>query len=532
MNRSAALRFTVAAGAALAFLWIGLARIPGDGLLRYDEATHVFEGIEVRDAARNGGANALAEVFLEHKVMKGILYRLWFAAAAAVQAPGTDGARRAALVACAAGILALYFLARRLARPGQGDDAGMLAVVFAAAAPLLHTWGRTAMVEPLNFLTVALALAALVRDRQVRSPGSAAVAVSALLLAVFTKYNHALILCAAAGLDAILAVALDRSSPSLRARLRPLLPLALLLPFLCLWFADAERARGFWYYIVTVPGSDDPVSATGSTYAGVLLQRLSSWSGGTALLALCLACGVRGATRLPLLHVAIGLALAQLNVLKLERILVPLLPSLFAVLGAGGAALAGLLRARARLGSAAPFLLAGLVALPGWRALALVEPAPLRTLDAVLDASLDLIQSGAPRQRGVLVIGQAFYAGQNRLSLPHFAIRAHERGAPVQPGAIALAGEEFLRRNGLPESALRSGGLDGAAALRLLEPFDALILLQDQPDALRPFVDPVAARLAKLAAEGGRFESVAERRVELPDLGGATRLVLLRRNGR
>lgn len=495
------------------FAWLQAERLPSDGPLSYDEATHLAEGVEVADLMDQGEPSRLVDHFLKTKVMKGVLYRLWYGAGFTLLAPGADHGRAIGLFAGCLALLVVFFLARALAPPSLANRAGIVALFAALGAPLLHDQLRRAMVEPLNLLTIALALLAFVLDRKRESIATASFAALALLVAVATKYNHALVLLAAIGLDSLLEAWSRRDRPW-RHRLRPFLPLLFALLPVFAYLADPTRAKSVWYYIWTIPDGGNPVDLTGSTYAATLASRIAPTTIGNALALVAVALGALAAikTRLPggrlvAVHLAIGLALAQANDLKLERILVPLTGSFFALLAVGVAI--GSHSLRFTRPALKPISLGfGLLlwALPPSPSLYAIRPDPYRATDAWLDEGIRFTRAN-PR---ALWLGGSF--GEGRIwNTATIALRAREIGAPLPPGAFMFGGVEFFQKSKLDLSAVKGGGAD-AELFRLLEPYRSLVVVLDptttEPTILNPLIRQVYGRLRA----SGRYELAEEPR--------------------
>src|SRR5206468_3070562 len=71
-----------------AFVLLQVKRLPFDAPLTYDEGTHLSEGVEVGDALAARDWPRVARYFLEQRVMKGIIYRLWYGVTFLVLPPG------------------------------------------------------------------------------------------------------------------------------------------------------------------------------------------------------------------------------------------------------------------------------------------------------------------------------------------------------------------------------------------------------------------------------------------------------------
>jgi 4-amino-4-deoxy-L-arabinose transferase-like glycosyltransferase len=506
-TRSRAVLALLAALALIAvFASRNLDRLPFDAPLRYDEATHLAEGVEVADALESGDRAVLADYFLSKRVMKGIVYRLWYGVGFTLVTPGTDHGRALGIAACCLALLAIFLLARALAQDGWRNATALLAVAFAVGAPILHEHGRRAMVEPINLMTLALALAAFVHDRKRGTVISAIVAALALLLAVATKYNHALVLLIALGGDA-LWTAFERRREPWRARLRPFLPFALALLPVVVFLADPKRLNAVAYYIWTIPGGQNPIDFTGALYAKTLLTRFAlSVSGSVLLVVLALVGAVVAlrtktpGARLVALHVAIGLALAQSNDLKLERILVPLTGGIFAFGALGTVAILAKL-STIPLRALASVLLAALwIAKPTPSVYALVIN-PYRQVDQFVDAGLDYTLANPPALwlGGDFGDGVILHSGTVRL-------RARERGLELPPGAFQFGGVEFFQKSRIDFDGLKSGRVSDEAISRVLRPFRSLVVVLDpnsrEPAILEAQVRRVFERIKAL----GEFE--------------------------
>jgi 4-amino-4-deoxy-L-arabinose transferase-like glycosyltransferase len=518
------------------FCALNAVRIPKETFPRYDEATHIHLGLQVRDDLRHGDLQSMVQLIFHKRVLKGILYRYYFGIAQCLGPPGTDTARFAGLAAYLGALLCLFFLARSIAPLQQRNLAGYLAVMFGVGAPLANFWSRTAMVEPLNLLFITLAFLCLVRHRRRGTLGSAVLAGAALLLAFYTKFNQALILFGAVGLDALIEGLLRRGRP-LRERLQPMLPLAIAFFVIALWFLEEERREAFAYYIWTIPGGENPLDFTGWIYARTLGTKMAPWIAGTVLFYLALLAGLwqgrKSGARLLLIHLAAGLVLAQMNALKLERILVPLSNDFFALAGAGGAALLAPLLRRLRPW-AAPALMVLLTACYfAAPAFFRVKAHPLRKLDRVLDAGLDL-SAGANK---TLWIGQGYIRGQHRLSTAHVLVRAEERGRPVTPGSFRYVSSEMFHRIGLDRTGAKVEGLTPEMMSKILKGMDAVIVVFDAAPGGPSIKTPLSRKLAQLVAQSSAFKVVDTREIPLPGIHSDpsacyTRVVLFRRQQR
>lgn len=495
------------------FAWLQSARLPLDGPLSYDEATHLAEGAEIADLME-GDPERLIDHFLTTKVMKGVLYRLWYGAGFLLLAPGIDHGRAIGLLAGCLALLALAFLARAIAPPESKNRCFLVAIVAAVCAPIFHDQLRRAMVEPLNLLTISLAVLAFVIDRKKESVLSAMVAALALIVAVATKYNHALVLLVAIGLDSLIEAWSRRSRPW-SSRLRPFLPLAIaLLPVLA-YLASPTRLKSVWYYIWTIPEGGNPVDLTGTTYLSTLASRIapSTIGNAVALIAVALGALVALRARLPgarllVLHLSIGLALAQANDLKLERILVPLLGSFFALMALGASFASATIKfTKPWIAPAALVAALLLWALPPSRALYAIERNPYRATDAWLDEG---IRFSAQNPRA-LWLGGSFGEGMiwNTATV---TLRARELGARLPQGSFMFGGVEFFMKSKLDLAAVKGGGAD-AELFRLLEPYRSLVIALDptttEPTLLNPLLRNVYARIRA----SGRYELVGEPRV-------------------
>lgn len=497
-----------------AFVWRNAQRLPYDGPLSYDEATHLEEGAEIADLLAKGDPAILVEHFLKTKIMKGVLYRLWYGVGFTRIEPGIDHGRAIGLVAGGLALLLVFLLARAVAPRDLKNRTAVLALLCAVGAPILHDQLRRAMVEPINLLTLCIALCGFVLDRRKETIGTAIFAALALLVAVATKYNHALVLLVAIGLDSTIEAWSRRALP-IRARLRPFLPIAITLLPVLLYLSSPTRLKSVWYYIWTIPDGGNPVNLSGSLYLETMISRIAPSSLGCVLV---LCCAVLGAVvvfrerlpggRLLVLHLLIGLGLAQSNDLKLERILVPLLGSFFALVGVGAAFATKTIRFSKPALHPISLALALLlwIGVPS-RALYALEKNPYRETNAWLDAGIAYSKQN-PR---ALWIGGSFGEGMIWNSAT-VRLRARELGVNLPPDSFMFGGVEFFQKSRLDLSAVKSGGADAALA-RLLKSFRSLIVVLDptmtEPTILNPLLRNVYARIKA----GGEFELRGEPRV-------------------
>lgn len=475
-----------------AFFAIQSARIPIDGMTTYDESTHIFEAGQVRDILEHGSLSDLADYFLSTKVMKGVLYRLWYGAGFLILPFGVDSARTIAVAAACLALLAVYFLARRVAPAGFGDVAGLVAVAAGCLSPLLHTHGRTAMVEPLNLATLVLALFCVVRDRQLGTWPSAILAAIGIVIAFVTKYNHALIL--------VLAIAVDAAIEARRRRgWRPFLPLALALAPLLGLLANPARLKGFAYYVWTIPGGNDPIDPTGWLYPLTLATRTGATTQASLALLVLAAFGAwksrNSATRVVSLHFAIGACLAQCNDLKLERILVPLTGDLFVLAGLGGVVAWrewSTTNSLAKTAIAAALCLAALVPLN--REVFAITPDPMRGFEKWIDEGLAF---GAQNPRA-LWLGGSF---DDRVIWNSATLRnrARETNQIESVSKFEYGGTEFFQKSKIDPAALHAGNLDPRALDELLRKYRSLVVLLDpqrnEPRIADRFIDQLWKRI-------------------------------------
>lgn len=515
-----------------AFAWLALARIPHEQILRYDEATHVFEGMVLRDELARGEYSDFVRRFDEEMTMKGILYRVYFAVAFLITEVGTESARHAGLFACLVALFLIGRLARELAPDEDKDAAGFFAVLFAAASPLLGYWGRTAMVEPLNLLTLQLALWLCVREQRVRSRTALAWAVVGLAVAFFTKYNHAVILFAAVGLDALLrAWKPDGETPSGWRRLAPLRPIVIAGLIAAAWLATPRHFHDFVYYIKTVPGGSDPVNLGGWTYAVTLRDRMGAGVVASLFLAACFvaasARALRSRTRLVLLHLCIGLVLAQMNDLKLERILVPLSGDVFVLAGLGAPRLWAFVTRFVRgMPAAAGVVLGLLLATAFGVATFRVERNPLQQLEQVLDRGIDFVRAGGR----TLWIGQAFFKGLERNGTPritasHVMIRARERGIDLPRKSFEVLSYEQQERLGYSAYKRNADTVTKASVDAFLAEFDSIVIVYDAPTREPNIIEPIPRRFAEFARAHPAFKVVDRVELTLADIEGPGRAV-------
>ncbi len=501
------------------FVALEVKRLPFDGPLSYDEGTHLSEGVEVRDALAARDWPRVANYFLEKKVMKGIIYRLWYGVTFLFVAPGADDGRLGGIAGCALALLAIFLLARSLAPEGLAGASGLFAVVFAVCAPIVHRLGRMAMVEPINLFALALALALLVRDRRQPSLSRALLAALALLFAIVTKYNHALILVLASGLDATIELARGlKAKTPWKQRLRPFLPLAIAFSPVIVLLANPSRLSSILYYIKTVPGGQDPVNLKGMTYVHTLFTRIAPWSVGCALLvvlvvatAIWLVRKQQPGARLVALHLAIGFALAQANDLKLERIIVPLLGGAFAFGGVGAARLVDRLRSIRITRTALATGLAALVValffgLPS-RELYAVIPNPYRVVDECMTSGIEFARGHGK----TLWLGGDFGNGWmwNSAAL---RLRLRELGSPIPESSLEFGGAEFLFRSKIDVRSLRQHEAVRGAVTDLLRPYQAVVVMHD-PGPKEPVIrDPAVRNLLACVVEFGEFKRATEPR--------------------
>lgn len=515
-----------------AFAWLALARIPHEQILRYDEATHVHEGMVLRDELARGDIGDFVRRFDEEMTMKGILYRVYFAVAFLVSDVGTRSARCAGLVACLIALFLIGRLARELARPEHRDAAGFFAVLFAAASPLLGYWGRTAMVEPLNLLTLQLALLLCVREQRVQSRSGLAWAVVGLVVAFFTKYNHAVILFTAVGLDAALRVwRLARTSATPAQRLAPLRPIAIAGLVAAAWLAFPRHFHDFVYYIKTVPGGSDPLNLGGWTYAVTLRDRLGAGVVASIFLAACFLAALpevlRGRVRLVALHLGVGLALAQANDLKLERILVPLTGDVFVLAGLGAPRLWELVTRFVRgMPAAVGIVLGTLLATAFGVATFRIERNPLRQLERVVDLGIDAIRAG----KKTLWIGQAFFKGYERYGTPritasHIVIRARERGLDVPRTSFELLSYELQERLGYETYKQNVGNVTKASVDAFVADFDSIVIVYDAPTKDPNLIEAIPRKVAEFVRAHPKFRVAARVDLPLTDIEGPGRNV-------
>ena len=80
-------------------MYVGLnwARVPRDPFPVYDEGTHIQTGMMLSDAFREGDYDSLVQVLLADRVLKGVVYRYYFAIAQYVAPQGTETCRYACL---------------------------------------------------------------------------------------------------------------------------------------------------------------------------------------------------------------------------------------------------------------------------------------------------------------------------------------------------------------------------------------------------------------------------------------------------
>ncbi|MBL8766197.1 MAG: glycosyltransferase family 39 protein [Planctomycetes bacterium] len=515
-----------------AFAWLALARIPHEQILRYDEATHVHEGMVLRDELARGEFGDFVRRFDEQMTMKGILYRVYFAVAFLVSEVGTTSARHAGLIACLVALFLIGRLARELARDEDKDAAGFFAMLFAAASPLLGYWGRTAMVEPLNLLTLQLALWLCVRERRVKTRSALVWSVVGLVVAFFTKYNHAVILFAAVGADALLRVwKPDSAEATGKRRFAPALPLLIAGLIAAAWLASPRHFHDFVYYIKTVPGGSDPVNLGGWTYVITLRDRMGAGVVASLFLGACVVAALphalRSRARLVLLHLGIGLGLAQMNDLKLERILVPLSGDLFVLAGLGAPRLWAFVTRFVRgmpafVGVVLGILLATAFGVATFR----VETNPLQQLEQVVDRGIDYVRAG---QR-TLWIGQAFFKGNEangtpRITASHVVIRARERGVELPRTAFELLSYELQERLGYETYKRNADKVTKASVDAFITEFDSIVIVYDAPTKEPNLIETIPRRVAEFARANPAFELVDRVDLSLTDIEGPGRHV-------
>ncbi|MBK6938820.1 MAG: glycosyltransferase family 39 protein [Planctomycetes bacterium] len=516
-----------------AFAWLAHTRIPHEQILRYDEATHVFEGMVLRDELARGEYSDFVRRFDEEMTMKGILYRVYFAVAFLITEVGTDSARHAGLFACLVALFLIGRLARELAPDEDKDAAGFFAVLFAATSPLLGYWGRTAMVEPLNLLTLQLALWLCVREQRLRTRAALAWCVVGLVVAFFTKYNHAVILFAAVGLDALLR-AWKPSGESLpgATRLTPLRPILIAGLIAAAWLAVPRHFHDFVYYIKTVPGGSDPVNLGGWTYAVTLRDRVAAGVVASLFLAACfvaaLGRALRARTRLVLLHLGIGLVLAQMNDLKLERILVPLSGDVFVLAGLGAPRLWAFVTRFARGFPGAVGVVFGVLVTTAFGVATFrVETNPLQQLEQVVDAGIDSIRAG----KRTLWIGQAFFKGMEkhgtpRITASHVMIRARERGIDLPRTTFEVLSYEQQERLGYETYKGNPSKVTKASVDAFVANYDSIVIVYDTPTKEPNLIETIPRKFAEFVRAHPAFKVVD--RVDLPlrDIEGPGRTVV------
>jgi hypothetical protein len=511
----ALLPWLIVFGIVAAFFAAQVRRLPFDPPLSYDESTHFLEGNEFADLIEAGDTAGMARYFLVDRVMKGILYRVWYGVGFVVVEPEVDAGRTIALVACCFALLTVFLLARALAPPPHRTWYGMLAALLAACSPLLVTHGRQAMVEPINLFTIALALFALIEDKRRRTWPSAVLAAIALLLAFATKYNHAIVLLAAYGADVLFALR-ERWSRPWRERLRPALPLFLALAPFLVFLANPERIAAVWYYIWTIPGGHNPVDFMRLVYVHTLFERMApTIAGGVVVLLLAVGGAIAAwrtrivGARLVVLHVAIGLALAQSNDLKLERILMPLTGGYFALAAVGAYfAFARLAAIRRGLAVASAAIAAVMwMGVPPKSPLT-IEKSDLRpTLEAWLDEGLEFSTRGVR----TLWFGGDFGGGLiwNTATL---RMRVAERGLTIPSWRFEYGGPEFFRKSGVDPETVRRGELTDAKLLELLHPYDQLVVVRDPSGAAPAIRDAFIRRIFTQIENTGWYAPVGEAR--------------------
>lgn len=475
-----------------AFFAIQSARIPRDGMTTYDEATHLFEAGQVRDILERGSFSELADYFLSTKVMKGVLYRLWYGAGLLVLPFGVDSARTIAVAAACLALLTVYFLARKVAPSGLGDAAGLVAVTAGCLSPLIHSYGRTAMVEPLNLATLVFALFLVVRDRQLGTRSSAVLAAIGIVIAFVTKYNHALIL--------VLAIAVDAAFEARRSRSwRPFLPLALAFAPLLGLLANPARLKGFAYYVWTIPGGNNPIDPTGWLYPLTLLTRIGPTTQASIALLVLAAFGAwrsrNSATRVVSLHFAIGVCLAQCNDLKLERILVPLSGDLFVLAGLGaGIAWREWVATHLRRKAAITTILCAAALVPPSREVFAITPDPMRGFEKWIDEGLAF---GAQNPRALWLGGS--FDDQVIWNSATLRNRARETNQIESAAKFEYGGTEFFQKSKIDSAALHAGKLDPRVLDELLRKYRSLVVLLDpnrnEPRISDRFIDQVWKRI-------------------------------------
>lgn len=514
-----------------AVAWVELRALPRDGLPMYDEAAHLIEALPFRDRLAARDVAGLAGLIAQADT-KGVVYNLLHGAALLMGGASIAVLRATGVLCLLGGLALLYPLGRLASGPRRDPRVGALAVFFAASCPLLLQWGRSAMVEPLNLALNALALIAVLQDRERRTLLSATLAALALLLAFFAKFNQGVILLGAVAISAALdclsaphPAPHSASQPGLprtaASRLRALLPLVLAAAALLAWLPFGTHWEGLRHYLTAVKGGGEPVRFDAAFYPRTLAERFAPWAGATLALAVAFVAGLRAAlrpgARLLLVHATLGIVLASFNASKRTRLLVPLAPGLLVTAALGVPLIVDRLRAwaasvgSARLPRRLPALIAGMLAVayvaPGWPSLADIRVGAPAGLEAVVDAGLEL----AGGRRPTLWVGSCAVGGEPRLSANHVIVRALEHDRPDAllplPYLSELTGAA-LTRNDVPMSEALRG-------------FVQVIAISDAGPRTPGFSEPIARQAVEALRAGGAFQQTALRTITLPVEPGA-----------
>jgi hypothetical protein len=280
-----------------------------------------------------------------------------------------------------------------------------------------------------------------------------------------------------------------------------------------------------------VPGGSDPLNLGGWTYAVTLRDRLGAGVVASIFLAACFLAALpevlRGRVRLVALHLGVGLALAQANDLKLERILVPLTGDVFVLAGLGAPRLWELVTRFVRgMPAAVGIVLGTLLATAFGVATFRIERNPLRQLERVVDLGIDAIRAG----KKTLWIGQAFFKGYERYGTPritasHIVIRARERGLDVPRTSFELLSYELQERLGYETYKQNVGNVTKASVDAFVADFDSIVIVYDAPTKDPNLIEAIPRKVAEFVRAHPKFRVAARVDLPLTDIEGPGRNV-------